>query len=50
MPFCVCDRTDVMDIDETIEAIAEESEESGNRRSYLTQKLRDIEKERRVRR
>lgn len=39
-----------MDIDETIEAIAEESKESRDRRSYLTQKLRDIEKERRVRR
>lgn len=45
MLFCVCDRTDVMDIDEeTIEAIAEENEESRNRRSYLTQKLRDIGK------
>jgi len=45
MHFCVCDRTDVMDIDnETIEAIAEENEESRNRRSYLTQKLRDIGK------
>ena len=45
MLFCVCDRTDVMDIDdETIEAIAEESKESRDRRSYLTQKLRDIGK------
>lgn len=51
MLFCVCDRTDVMDIDdETIETIAEENEESRNWQSYLTQKLRDIGKERRVRR
>jgi hypothetical protein len=51
MLFCVCDRTDVMDIDdETIEAIAEENEESRNWQFYLTQKLRDIGKERRVRR
>jgi hypothetical protein len=51
MLFCVCGGTDVMDIDdETIEAIAEENEESRNWQSYLTQKLRDIRKERRVRR
>jgi hypothetical protein len=51
MLFCVCDRTDVMDIDDkTIEAMAEENEESRNWQSYLTQKLRDIGKERRVRR
>lgn len=51
MLFCVCDRTDVMDIDdETIEAIAEENEESRNWQSYLTQKLRDIGKEHKVRR